>query len=144
MRYSYRCNESKENRCTVQNWIDAEDKDDEIAIEVDFDDEGEPKLEEPLTWEVQHGMTEDPEVRCPLCDQVAYRAIRNLAAFYFRGNCYLDKDGCQRDMNVYKLRNDDPYGHMRQPGEVDDMISKLKKAGTKKGKIEKTRKYFRT
>lgn len=48
---------------------------------------------------------------------------------YTKGNGYMDKAGCHRDMNLYKLTKEDPYAHMRQPGEADDLAQKLRNAG---------------
>lgn len=81
-------------------------------------------------WEERHGMTEDPEIVCKVCGERASRTMFGTSTtFYFPGNCYLDKSGCQRDMNLYKLQNHDPYGYMRQPGEKEELESKLKNAG---------------
>jgi hypothetical protein len=49
--------------------------------------------------------------------------------FYVRGNGYLDRDGCKRDMHLHKLVTDDPYKEMRVAGEVDEMKAKFKRAG---------------
>lgn len=48
---------------------------------------------------------------------------------YVRGNGYLDRAGCHRDMNLHTLENGDPYAEMREPGEVDDLKQRIKKAG---------------
>ncbi len=40
----------------------------------------------------------------------------------------------QRDQNLYILENKDPYAHMRQPGEVDDMKHRIKAARQKSTK----------
>lgn len=78
---------------------------------------------------VEHGMTETPEIKCPKCSSNAQRIFIVAPEFYTRGYGYCDKTGARRDMNLYKLVNDDPYGHMRQPGEKDDMANKLRKGG---------------
>lgn len=46
-----------------------------------------------------------------------------------------DKKGARRDMNKYTLMNNDPYGHMRQSGEVDHMINEITRAGMDMSKV---------
>jgi predicted nucleic acid-binding Zn ribbon protein len=90
-----------------------------------------------LIWEVRHGMTEQPKIKCPLCGKKAKRTIEGIRApiWYIRGNCYLDKAGCKRDMDLYKLnKGEDPYASMRQPGEVDHIKDKLKRGNKPKPK----------
>lgn len=48
---------------------------------------------------------------------------------YTRGYGWLDKAGVNRDMNLYQLTQNDPYGQHRQPGEADHLASQLRKAG---------------
>ncbi len=48
---------------------------------------------------------------------------------YVRGYGYLDRAGARRDMNLYKLQNDDPYKAMRVTGETDDLVARLKRGG---------------
>lgn len=88
--------------------------------------------DELLVWEVEHSMHDDPDIRCPICGEKATRTMIGISMpeAYIRGYGYLDKAGCIRDMNLYKLnQGQDPYGHIRQPGEVDDIKDKLRKAG---------------
>ena len=130
MKYFYRCKECK-LRDLDPEMVEADEHN--FALQerfMRFTEEGELDLKETaIVWEVSHGMTESPDVPCPVCEESAVRIITGGSAFYFRGNGYLDKDGCRRDMNLYKLLKDDPYGHMRQPGEKDDLIAKLKNRG---------------
>jgi hypothetical protein len=59
--------------------------------------------------------------------------------WYIKGNCYLNRADCRRQMDLHKLETgQDPYAHMRVPGEVDDIKSRLK--NPKKSKP----KYFTT
>ncbi len=37
----------------------------------------------------------------------------------------------KREMDIHILKNNDPYGHMRQPGEAAELIEKLQKQATK-------------
>ncbi len=75
---------------------------------------------------------------CPRCDST--NAVKTYYGYkvlsYIRGNGYLDRAGCHRDMNLHQLTGTDdkgqpldPYDHMRQPGEVEDLKVRLKRAG---------------
>lgn len=82
-----------------------------------------------LIWEVRHGMTETPEIKCPSCSGVASRTLEGIGfpIHFIKGNCYLNREECRRQMDIHKLESgDDPYGHMRQPGEVDQIKQDLK------------------
>ena len=79
-----------------------------------------------------HNMNEDPKILCPKCKKLCFRAIQPVTG-YVRGNCYLDKPGCKKAMNIATLKDNDPYGGHRQPGEVDDLVTKIKHGD--KGKI---------
>lgn len=92
----------------------------------------------PLIWEVKHSIHEKPEVECPLCGAVSSRTFLGVDPVDFRtkGNGYLDTEGCRRDMALYRLTNagghegaGDPYDYLREPGEVDDLADRLRKAG---------------
>jgi len=78
-----------------------------------------------------HNMQEDPKVKCPECGGGCFRVIQPVEG-YVRGNCYLNKKDCKKQSNMALLKDDDPYGTHRAPGETDDMISKIKHGG--KGK----------
>lgn len=71
---------------------------------------------------------------CPRCgghNAMQSYSHKNVLS-YVRGYGYLDKDGCRRDMNKYKLATDDPYAEYRQPGEVDHIRTELDKQGKHK------------
>lgn len=104
---------------------------------------------EHAVFETRHSMHPTPaEVKgacvCPRCDGLdTTKFFHNLdISGYVRGNGYLDKEGCKRDMNLFKLTEKDsdtgesldPYKSMRQPGEVDDLKLKLKRGNKKKPK----------
>ena len=101
--------------------------------------EGQLTLDEYETaavFETVHCMNPSPaELKeatiCPRCDKANvrryYKNQNNVC--YIRGNGFLDRAGCHRDMNLHRLETEDPYAEMRQPGEVDDLKQKLKRAG---------------
>lgn len=104
-------------------------------------------LESEVMYETSHGVSPSPEelyeaCECPRCG--SHKAEKTLhgsdVAVYTRGYGYLDKDGCHRDMNRFKLTQDDPYKQYREPGEVDNLKSKLDKGGKHNPKTQ----YFRT
>lgn len=84
-----------------------------------------------LVFEVIHGMDEKPVVRCPKCkkSKTEKTCIGTNVTFYTRGNGWLDVKGRRRDMHLYKLVNDDPYKHIRPPGEKEELASKLRRGG---------------
>lgn len=132
MKYHYTCSET---RCKIENLPD-QFFDGEMELELALtsrnikkSEDGRVDMQSSLIWVVSHGMMEDPEVKCPVCEGKSHRVIQKISAVYIRGNGYLDKKGCLRDMNLYKLQKDDPYGYMREPGEKDHLIGKLKAAG---------------
>ena len=80
--------------------------------------------------EVEHRISEEPKFVCPVCGGGQVEKIISIpAAVYVRGDGFLDKKGTNRDMNRYKLKHDDPYGHMREPGEAEELDQKLKNQG---------------
>jgi len=90
-----------------------------------------------VIFETSHAMepTELELVRateCPRCGghhvEKTLQGVQ-LAACYVRGNGYLDRAGCHRDMHLHTLKTDDPYAEHRVPGEVDDIEARLKRAG---------------
>ena len=93
-----------------------------------------------LIWEEKHGMLEEPEIRCPSCDNISSKTLLGIEApiSWTKGNCYLNRADCQKQMDLHKLETGrDPYGYLRQPGEKDHLIDKLK------GKV-KEKKYYIT
>lgn len=95
------------------------------------------EFEELVLFETAHPIEATEEeiaeaMVCPRCNskdcEKTFYGYGNMV-MYTRGNGYLDKAGCQRDMNLYKLTTDDPYAHMRVAGEVDEMKVKFKRAG---------------
>ena len=93
-----------------------------------------------LLWTERHEMSVTPDIKCPICDKGG--AVQSLyeggTDFYFKGNCYLNRADAKRHMDLRLLESgNDPYKHMRQSGEVDDKIQKLKKAKIKMNKLSK-------
>lgn len=93
-------------------------------------------LESEVLYETSHSMkpTDDElyeACECPRCG--SHRAERTFHGSqivgYTRGYGFLDKAGCHRDMNRYRLEQDDPYSQYRQPGEVDHIKDNLNKGG---------------
>lgn len=97
-----------------------------------------------VVYETEHAMTASPEqVRaacvCPRCasQEARLRFMGNNIIGYVKGNGYLDKAGCHRDMNMHKLtsidpdtgESTDPYTSMREPGEVEDLKVRLRRSG---------------
>lgn len=83
-----------------------------------------------LIWEVIHGMMEKPKVVCPLCNGKAQITIRGVEqVWYIKGNCYLDKIGAKRDMDLHTMKKEDPFGEHREAGEADHIIDNLERGG---------------
>lgn len=97
--------------------------------------------EEWVVFEVQHSIKQQPKIICPECKgSNCERAILSTPESWTRGYGWLDKGGRRRDMNLFHLENKDPYGHMRQKGEADDLANRLRKGGKHKqttGKVTK-------
>lgn len=91
-----------------------------------------------IVFEVRHGISEKPTIKCPLCGKTnCERALLDNPVSYTRGYGWLDKRGRNRDMNLHKLVNDDPYGHMRETGEADDLANRLRTGGKEKKRLGK-------
>lgn len=82
-----------------------------------------------LIWAEQHAWDSKPNIKCPLCESKAEMTWYGTKQFgYIRGNCYLNRADCKRQMDLNLLETgNDPYSHMRQSGEVDELKKKLKK-----------------
>lgn len=83
-----------------------------------------------LVWTEQHGMNDKPEIKCPVCTGPTERTWHGASFIgWTRGNCYLNRADAKRqmDLRLLETKGDDPYGYMRQPGEVDDLKSRLRK-----------------
>lgn len=120
-KYNYKC-----DKCKISNLND------ELidSLKIWYDHNKENVLDQPLVFEVIHGMHETIEITCPICSSKCNKTLygSNVEG-YIKGNGYLDRSGCKRDMNLHTLINNDPYGGMRQSGEVDYIKDNLKKAG---------------
>lgn len=82
-----------------------------------------------LVWTERHSMDEKPEIKCPVCATVSERTWHGTKQQgWIRGQCYLNRADAKRHMDLRVLESgNDPYGHMRQAGEVDDLKSRLRK-----------------
>lgn len=138
MRYHYCC--KKKDRCKISELPEEllrEESEFELAIRsrsIIIQEDGYISPDSPIVWIVCHGIGEQPEVKCPSCDGESRKVIQKTES-YLRGNCYLDIKGCKRDMNLYKLQHDDPYGYLRPPGDKDELIKKIQRFGKPKPKI---------
>lgn len=142
MRYYYRCGKKRDECCKLADAPNQVFEENTVVLPeriVDRDEEGNiNESTTPIILEIHHGMSETPEIKCPVCEHECIRVIAKSVTAYFRGYGYLDKKGCYRDMNLYKLQTDDPYGYMRQPGEAEFMADQIKK----KGKFDPKPKHF--
>ena len=80
--------------------------------------------------------------KCPVCGGTnTIRSYRELSlTCYVRGDGLVkDRSGARRDMNRHHLINQDPYGHMRQSGEVDNMLDRFRDSGRDMGKVRAER-----
>lgn len=94
------------------------------------------QLEQDILYEARHSMDPSKDelykaCECPRCG--SHNAKRVYYGYdittYTRGYGFLDKAGARRDMNMYKLTTDDPYGQYREAGEVDDIKDRLQRGG---------------
>ncbi len=94
------------------------------------------ELEQNALFETKHPMKPTPEelaetTICPRCNSTdCSKTLHGGNVIgYVRGYGFLDKAGCHRDMNVFKVTQDDPYGQYRIPGEVDHIKHTIQKGG---------------
>lgn len=87
-------------------------------------------------FETSHAMEPTPEELaeariCPRCDgsNTKITTVGVAPVMMVRGQCLKDRKGRLRDMNLYKLVTDDPYGQYRVSGEVEDIKARLKREG---------------
>lgn len=119
MRYNYHCHDCY---TTASKELDRD-----LTIE---------EYEELVLFETSHSMNPTPEelyeaTECPRChNRNCEKSFHGLNIIgYVRGNGYLDRVGVQRDMNKFKLTQDDPYGQYRVTGEVDELKARIDRAG---------------
>lgn len=77
----------------------------------------------------------NPKCTCGGTDTI--KLLNTNPYFYVRGNCYLDKKGVQKDQNMFKLKYEDPYGHMRTKEDYDYKMDQLRRSGLDMGKINR-------
>lgn len=80
--------------------------------------------------------------KCPKCggNNTRQSHLDNNLICYIRGNGIVtDRDGARRDMNRFHLVNQDPYSNMRQSGEVDHMLDRMRDSGRNMDRIIKRR-----
>jgi len=119
-------------RCKLDRLLGVEEPRVEVTVDAKLMIDWEKGGDQTLVWEETHSMFDDPKISCPICDATCQKTMIGVQVHgYVRGDGYLDKQGATRDMNLYKLLKDDPYGHMRQPGEKEDLAQRLRNAGKK-------------
>jgi DNA-directed RNA polymerase subunit RPC12/RpoP len=92
-----------------------------------------------FVFETEHSMKKKPKVKCPQCGKTNTEVtFLTVPPAYTRGYGWLDKSGRRRDMHLWKLQNEDPYGGMREPGEKDDLANRLRRGGKFTGGDKKT------
>lgn len=96
------------------------------------------EYQEQVLFETSHSINPSEKelleaTTCPRCSSTdCKKSLMNVQiTSYIRGNGFLDVAGAKRDMNKYHLLQDDPYKDYRQPGEVDELKTKLERAGKK-------------
>ena len=133
MFYPYQC--GNEKPCSVKD-MKPENAHPTLRPEEEICLEKHPK--DMLVWLESHGMNDTPEIKCPGCGGKAVRSTHGLTPprGHIRGQCYLNRADQRRQMDLRTLESgNDPYAHMREPGEIDDLKSRLQ------GK-QKKRQYF--
>ena len=131
--YRYVC--AKKERCKLSDLPeDFFEGEGELEYRIDFDERltkwNEDGLivpeESTIVQLAHHSMDATPEIKCPGCNGETSRII-GKTQFYFPGNCFLNKEDCRKQMMLHKLKNDDPYGHMRPEGDKEELIKKIKR-----------------
>lgn len=101
-----------------------------------------------IAFEITHKMFADEQEiynisACPICS--SHNTQKSINGYdvhgYVAGNGILDKAGCRKEMNLYKLTAKDenggtldPYDEYREAGEVDDLKVRIKRQGKAKPK----------
>jgi len=77
--------------------------------------------------------------QCPRCgSRNTHKTVNGIkVSGYVLGNGFLDREGVRRDMQLFHLTQKDsetgspldPYGYLRQPGEADDLATRIKRTG---------------
>jgi len=92
-----------------------------------------------LVYEVQYGFDATKKqkkkaAKCPVCKSVDVRKVYNsLPEVRIKNSLpwweFKKKNAAamKREMTLHRLEQHDPYAHMRQSGEVDDIKDKLRK-----------------
>ena len=127
--YNYECNTCKKKAHRKHKDLLREDAQGEKQLPIEL-------YEELVLFETSHPMQPTEKelyeaTECPRCGGHDCTKTLHGAQIhgYVRGYGWLDREGAKRDMNRYKLANDDPYAQYRVEGEVDHIDSQLKKEG---------------
>lgn len=137
-RYNYECLECKEKAYKDHKGDLVEDNSGALVLPEEL-------YESLVIFETSHSMEPSEEElleakECPRCNSTKCEMTLydTRTHSFIRGYGFLDKAGAKRDMNRFKLHNDDPYADYRVAGEVDHIDSQLKKGG----KHDPKTKYF--
>ena len=128
--YDYVCNDCLKE---AQKDVGRELTDDELSI---------------LTFEVKHSMVATDEQikevsQCPTCQghdtkrvimTVPHARVRGLGHRSWQEYRAENANAFRRDMALHQLHDEDPYGHMRKPGESSDLADRLRKSAKKPSK----------
>ena len=118
--YNYMCDED----CSVGDYLAC----DADGLHIFIDPKAKDFRDEPLVWEVIHGMLESPDVSCPVCSQGASKSMMgHKGNFHFRGDYMKNVKECKALSNLHTLEHNDPYAHMREVGEADEKAIEIKK-----------------
>lgn len=97
------------------------------TYEFGCEDEEHPKIDVYLTFKEYDEWKDN--IECPVCGKKMTKTTTFRGHMFVSGGGWRDKEGARRDMHKWTLQNKDPYDHMRQSGEVDDMVQRLEKVG---------------
>lgn len=127
--YNYECNSCKAKAYAEHSELLENDSQGEKCLPREL-------YEELILFETEHSLRPSEKelyaaTECPRCN--GHDCTRTMYGTrihsYVRGYGWKDRVGARRDMNRYKLANDDPYAEHREHGEAEYLDNKLKKEG---------------
>lgn len=129
--YQYSCSDCSGNKTKNDDWTDVNEAKD-----------GYSRMTGDYLFYIKSRMSNKPKnPKCSRC-----KNTNTAQSFEYNIECWVrgdgivkDTAGARRDMNKHTLMTNDPYSHMRQSGEVDDIINKCENGGKDLQKIKKRR-----